>query len=109
MAMESTNVEIKVQPEVLDAKALEVSSAVRQMEEILETILRTVKDTKNYWVGEAGDLHREAFQEQKNTMETLLKRLGEHPVDLQKIAKTYRDTEMIQANSMDWLSSNLID
>lgn len=109
MAMESTGVEIKVQPEVLDTKASEVTSAVTDMENILESVLGTVKNTKSYWVGQAGDLHRAAFQEQKGAMELLLKRLKEHPVDLQKIAKTYRDTELIQTNSMDWLSSNLID
>lgn len=49
------------------------------------------------------------FEEQKDDVETLLKRLKEHPVDLQKIAKTYIDTEQRQTEASSQMSSNLID
>ncbi|MCI8950220.1 MAG: hypothetical protein HFG49_09280 [Lachnospiraceae bacterium] len=109
MAMDGSGVEIKVQPDILNAKAEEVSAAVAQMEQLFDTVQTTVGRTKYYWIGEAGELHRRMFEEQKDDVETLLKRLKEHPVDLQKIAKTYIDTEQQQTEASSQMSSNLID
>lgn len=109
MAMDGSGVEIKVQPDVLNAKASEVSSSISRMEQLFDTVQSTVARTKYYWIGEAGELHRRMFEEQKDDVETLLKRLKEHPVDLQKIAKTYIDTEQQQTEASSQMSSNLID
>lgn len=109
MAMDGAGVEIKVQPEVLRAKADEVSGAIVQMEQTFESVQSTVERTRYYWIGEAGELHRRMFEEQKDDVEELLKRLKEHPVDLQKIAQTYSDTEQAQTAAASQLSSNLID
>jgi len=118
MAMDSSGVEIKVQPDVLNAKASDVSTSISQMEQLFDTVQMeqlfdtvqtTVARTKYYWIGEAGELHRKMFEEQKDDVETLLKRLKEHPVDLQKIAKTYIDTEQRQTEASSQMSSNLID
>ena len=109
MAMDSSGVEIKVQPDVLNAKASDVSTSISQMEQLFDTVQTTVARTKYYWIGAAGELHRKMFEEQKDDVETLLKRLKEHPVDLQKIAKTYIDTEQRQTEASSQMSSNLID
>ena len=109
MAMDSSGVEIKVQPDVLNAKASDVSTSISQMEQLFDTVQTTVARTKYYWIGESGELHRKMFEEQKDDVETLLKRLKEHPVDLQKIAKTYIDTEQRQTEASSQMSSNLID
>lgn len=109
MAMDGLGVEIKVEPDVLDAKAQEVSSAVSQMEQLFNSIQATVDRTQYYWIGEAGNVHRNAFREQKDDIEVILKRLKEHPVDLRKIANTYRTTERDQTNISSQMSSNLID
>lgn len=109
MAMDGSGVEIKVRPEVLDQKAQEVTAAVTQMEQLFESIQETVNRTQYYWIGEAGNVHRSAFREQKDDIEELLKRLKEHPVDLQKIANTYRTTEDLLARTTSQMSSNLID
>ena len=109
MAMDSSGVEIKVQPDVLNAKASDMSTSISQMEQLFDTVQTTVARTKYYWIGEAGELHRKMFEEQKDDVETLLKRLKEHPVDLQKIAKTYIDTEQRQTEASSQMSSNLID
>lgn len=109
MAMSESGVEIKVQPEVLDLKAQEVTTAISQMEQLFNSVLNTVSRTQYYWIGAAGDVHRQAFEDQKDDITTILNRLKEHPVDLQKIANTYRTTESALAEAASQLSSDLID
>lgn len=109
MAMSGFGVSFRVQPEVLDQKAQEVSSEVERMERMFRAIQSTVSATQHYWIGEAGNAHRKAFQEQKDDIEMILKRLKEHPVDLRMIAGTYRETETRQTDAMYELSNNLID
>lgn len=107
--MNGDGVEILVTPEILDEKAEEVKNISDQMEQIFEDIQNKVDRTRSYWVGEAADAHREAFKKQKTTINDILKRLREHPVDLQKIAKTYRGTEQALEEGAMQMSSNLIE
>ena len=109
MAMSNVGVSFRVQPDVLDEKAQIVSSQVKSIEDLFKSIQSTVSSTRNYWIGEAGNTHRKAFQSQKDDIETILKRLKEHPVDLRKIAGTYRDGEKVVADIMNGLPNNLID
>ena len=51
MAMDSSGVEIKVQPDVLNAKASDVSTSISQMEQLFDTVQTTVARTKYYWIG----------------------------------------------------------
>ncbi|MDO5415633.1 MAG: WXG100 family type VII secretion target [Lachnospiraceae bacterium] len=109
MGMNASGVEIRVLPEVLNAKAQEVTAAITQMEHLFENVQTTVSRSKYYWIGEAGELHRKMFEEQKDDVAEILVRLKEHPVDLQKIAKTYTSTEQQLAEAASQMSSNLID
>lgn len=109
MAMNASGVEIKVQPEVLDAKAQEVTTAIAQMERLFDAALNTVSRTQYYWIGAAGEVHRKAFEDQRDDITAILNRLKEHPVDLQKIANTYRETERALTEAASQLSSDLID
>ena len=45
MAMDSSGVEIKVQPDVLNAKASDVSTSISQMEQLFDTVQTTVART----------------------------------------------------------------
>lgn len=109
MAMDGAGVEIKVLPEVLNAKAQEVTAAISQMERLFDTVQTTVDRTRYYWIGEAGELHRNMFKEQQDEIGNILERLKEHPVDLQKIANTYTQTEAQLTQAASQMSSNLID
>ena len=53
-----------------------------------------VEKSSGYWVGEAGDMHRQNYTDQIENIETMLKRLSEHPVDLSTIAQKYSETEL---------------
>lgn len=88
------NVHIKVNSAVLNSKAQAVSKSVAGMANCLEQLERIVSRTSCYWIGEAGDVHRKMYQEQKPQIEEMIKRLREHPADLVIIARTYEATEI---------------
>ncbi len=86
-------VSLKVEPQVLYEKADLVSARVEEMQRILDEIRLRVDGTKDYWIGEAGDLHREMYISETEAIENIMHRLREHPIDLRNIAKEYLDTE----------------
>lgn len=87
-------VELLVTPEVLNQKAVEVEKNVAAMRTHFETMRTLVGKSKGYWVGEAGDMHRQNYTEQQENIEQILRRLAEHPADLRVIAQTYSETEL---------------
>ena len=82
-------VQIKVNSAVLNDKAQTVSRQIRNMESCFEQLDTIVNRTSYYWIGEAGDRHRALYREQKPHVEEMMKRLKEHPADLQAIAQNY--------------------
>lgn len=87
------NVQIKVSTEVLKAKADEVSAKISNMKNYFEEVEGLISGTNGYWIGEAGDLHRKLYNDQKEKIEEIFKRLEEHPKDLLTIALNYEDVE----------------
>jgi len=69
----------------------------------------SISRTKTYWIGEAGDAHRKAYEDQKADIDEILRRLEEHPRDLVSIAQTYTDTELEIEEYISSLPSDLID
>ena len=90
---EIANVQIKVTTEVLKAKADEVSKKISNMRSYFEEVENVITGTNGYWIGEAGDLHRKLYNDQKDKIEEIFKRLEEHPKDLVAIALNYEDVE----------------
>ncbi len=88
------SVELLVTPEQLNQKAAEVEKYVANMRNRFENMKTLVEKSNGYWVGEAGDLHRQNYMSQKDNIDTILRRLAEHPVDLRAIAQTYTTTEL---------------
>jgi len=103
------SIEIKVSPEILNAKAQEVTGEIGQMKQLFSDIQDYVKKTQFYWIGEAGNLHRKMFEEKKEDIDTMIKRLEDHPRNLQQIAGVYEETESAQTDQSNVMSSNLID
>lgn len=104
----SGSVEIKVTPDVLNTKANEVTGYITAIQQAFDEIKELVAKSSSYWIGEAGDHHRKQFQKQEGNIDQILKRLREHPEDLQKIAGTYREAESKQQDSNEALPTNLI-
>lgn len=107
MEMNSKNIKMNVLPNELDMKAQEAATAIYEMEQLLANVQDTVNRTEYYWNGEAAELNRKVFLEQKEDMEEILTRLKEYPATLRKVANIYRETEE-KPKAVPW-SSNLID
>ena len=89
----SGNVEVKVSPAELLSKAETVSAGIANMENQCGQLEQIINRTSSYWIGEAGDMHRTIYQNQKLHIEEMMKRLKEHPADLIVIAQTYIEAE----------------
>lgn len=93
MGLLASGVQIKVSTDVLNNKATEVAKEIGEMKRDFDTLKQTVAASSSYWIGEAGDLHRKLFADQSDDIDEILRRLSEHPVDLQQIAGIYAATE----------------
>ena len=85
---------LKVTPEVLNAQANKVTAELTKITSEFDKLGQTISRTKGYWIGEAGELHRQMYESQKDSIQQILKRLKEHPRDLQAIAQNYSATEL---------------
>lgn len=88
------NVELKVTPEQLNIKAGEVEGYVSQMKQHFDAMKILVEKSSAYWIGEAGNLHRKNYEKQIENIDTMIRRLREHPNDLRAIAQTYTNVEL---------------
>lgn len=79
MEMNSKDIKMNVLPNELDMKAQEATTAIFEMEQLLANVQDTVNRTEYYWNGEAAELNRKVFLEQKEDMEEILTRLKEYP------------------------------
>lgn len=101
-------VTLKVTPEVLTAKSTEVANKVNSMRRHFDDLKALIDKTSGYWIGEAGDKHRKMYQDLESDVEEILKRLGEHPVDLVTIAQKYSDVELKIEQEIQSLPSDVI-
>lgn len=102
------NISVKVSPEALVTQAVEVRRLATDMKRRFEILEDTMDKTKGYWLGEAGELHRKLYNEQKEKVTTMLKRLLEHPDDLLAISENYKMAENINVQSASLLDADLI-
>lgn len=91
----SGSVELLVTPEELANQANEVEKRVGNMKQRFDNLKRLVEKSKGYWIGDAGDMHRQNYVNQEANIDQVLRRLGEHPKDLRAIAQTYTTAELI--------------
>ncbi|MCI8785328.1 MAG: hypothetical protein HFI84_01565 [Eubacterium sp.] len=87
------NIQLKVSPEVLHAKAQEISGQIHTIENNWRRMYDLIQNSKSYWQGEASENHRKYLKENDEETNKLLKRLREHPIDLQKMAGVYVEAE----------------
>lgn len=84
---------LKVTPEELKKKSSEISKEIDDIASDFDKIGQLVLGTKKYWEGEASTQHVKSYNKIKEDIETIIKRLKEHPVDLEKMAGVYEQTE----------------
>lgn len=103
------SVELLVTPEVLNRKAGEVEKNVANMRQRFENMKTLVEKSRGYWNGEAGEQHRQNYVDQEASIDTVLRRLGEHPGDLRNIAQTYTIAELkIEESIIQELPGNVL-
>lgn len=100
---------IKVRPEVLVEKSQEVSASIRKMAACFDDLERMINRTSYYWIGEAGEIHRRLYQEQRDHVDEMMKRLKEHPEDLLAIARNYVQMEQAAEAVADGLPGDAIE
>jgi len=103
-----TGAHIRVSTEVLVDKAQQVLGCITNMNNIFSQIESMISRTNYYWIGEAGDLHRKLYIKQKDTIEEMMRRLREHPRDLQAIAQNYVRSENEIESMANELPGNVI-
>lgn len=107
-ALSGSAVSLRVTPEILTSKSNEVAQKVNSMRRYMEELRSTIDKTRGYWVGEAGDIHRQMYYALEQDTEEILKRLAEHPVDLVEIAQKYSDVELKIQQIVQELPSDVI-
>lgn len=84
---------IKVTPEEMAAAASELSGYISTMNECFQQMKNTMQQCESYWVGEAGNAHRNLYQEQVAATEETIARYQEHVRDLNTMAGVYSEAE----------------
>ena len=102
------NIEVKVSPEVLVTQAEEVRRLAIDMRSRFEVLEDIMERTKGYWIGDAGELHRKLYKEQKDDVAQMLRRLLEHPDDLLMISENYREAESKNVQTASVLDADII-
>ena len=99
---------LKVTPQQLKIKADQVSKEVDEMTKAFAQLAQIVSRTSHYWIGEAGDAHREIYEKNKDDIEVILRKLREHPTDLLMMAGVYEETEIKVENISMQLPEDVI-
>lgn len=99
---------LKVSPGELKAKAEEIRGQIKSFETNWEQFAHLVQNSKSYWTGDAGDAHQKMFVQYKGDVERIIKRLGEHPDDLLKMAGLYEESEQRVVSTVQKLSGDVI-
>ena len=82
-----------VEPDALRQKASMAEKKIQTMKTVFEEMETAVNRTNNYWIGEAGDAHREYLMSKKPDIEEMFQRLTEHVRELNQMASVYSNVE----------------
>ena len=102
------SVTVKVTPEIFVPQAQEVRRLGNDMKQHFQVLKDTMARTRSYWIGEAGDLHRKLYDEQKEHVDYMLRRLLEHPDNLLAISENYKVAEKTNVASATALDVDII-
>lgn len=101
-------IQIRVNPEVMKNEAYGIQESVSNIQREYNALAALVKATTGYWEGEAATAYRKYLDKIDGSMQSLLKRLKEHPEDLLKMAGLYDDAESKAAEAAAALPDNVI-
>ncbi|MBR3172028.1 MAG: hypothetical protein IKF22_12425 [Lachnospiraceae bacterium] len=103
-----SGITILVDTEELKVVSESVQQSVGEMQVAYESLGRAVTVMGDYWIGEASEKERQAFFSQKDSIEGIIRRLSEYPVDLMKMAGIYVEHERSNAEIPSGLSGDVL-
>lgn len=108
MAGIGTDGRLKVAPEQLSAKSVEIKRKTDLIRREFASLESRMEKTTSYWNGEANDTYRAKYKEFKDVTEEIIKRLEEHVRDLNMMAGVYSNTEKNIENTIENLPTDII-
>ena len=99
---------VKVSGEALKSATQTAQSHINRMAQIFESVEQLVSRSSSYWIGQAGDAHRRAYESRKEEIREALKRLKEHPADLMTMASVYDSAESAAREMAAGLPSDVL-
>lgn len=99
---------LRVDPQVMYEKSNEAGLLLDEMRRAYENMNAAVKRSQNYWLGEAGDLHRATYQKRQEEAEKIFQRLQEHVDELKQMGRIYEGAEQQSLIAAEDLSSDVI-
>ena len=93
------DIQLKVDPDIMKNIAGELQEIIRK----IQNEYNRIKE-----IAEASNVHRAYTKNIEEEMQTILKRLAEHPTDLLKIAGLYSDNEEKIVELANMLPTNVI-
>ena len=100
---------VVVNTEVLLAQASEVESLIGKVSKEFDELKRLVGNTNHYWIGEAGDAHREKYNALQPDVEEGINRLKENVTDLRIISGAYSAAEQQAVAEASALQETVIE
>lgn len=101
-------IRLKVSTDALKAKAEEISGQIRNIDGGWKQISVLIRGSQSYWQGDAGNQYRKYLKKNDEDVKKLLKRLQEHPIDLQRMAGIYVEAEQEAKQAASVLPDDVI-
>lgn len=98
---------ILVPTEQLKEKADNAIKSISLMKHEMQELGDVVSGTSNYWIGEAGDQHRQMYLKYKKTQDEFMQRLEKCPPKLKEIAGIMIETDREMAILAEDLKSDV--
>lgn len=83
---------VKVEPNELKSKAEEVYNNIKTYENAMNNISDFIKSSRNYWVGDAGELLRQVFSYEEQEIDCVIEQFKDYPKQLLEYAGIYSET-----------------
>ena len=99
---------ITVTPEELKAQSEVVRKRLGEMQAKFDELKALLSGTSSFWIGEAGDVHRELYTKRQAMIEEMFARYQEQVNDLQIMAGVYEEAETKATGAADSLPASTL-
>lgn len=82
-----------VTPELLKTKANEVQNEVDGMESDFQSLFDAIDQTRDFWIGDAGNLYRRNYTDKQKDINRVMERMQSYPTRILQMAGIYEEAE----------------